>query len=67
MAAAPASPFILRLGMRARTGGLPLGLGFFWVWSAFAQSQVALGARGAFRLTERRSLGATARLVVRVL
>jgi len=29
MAAAPASPFILRVGTRACTGGLPLGLGFF--------------------------------------
>jgi len=48
MAAAPASPFILRVGMRACTGGLPLGLGFFgvgqrlrkarWAWVPMAIS-----------------------------
>jgi hypothetical protein len=66
MAAAPASPFILRVGMRACTGGLPLGSGSLGLVSVCAKP-VALGAHGAFRLTRGRSLGATARLVVRVL
>ena len=66
MAAAPASPFILRVGTRACTGGLPLGSGSLGFVSVCAKP-VALGAHGAFRLTQRRSLGATARLVVRVL